>query len=218
MTKTEFSRRTGITKPTIYRYINRSSHPDQSSADTIQRVLGKLGVYLDVIKEWPHLFRGQSVEATESLNDYPQSQSEENYLYGVTSEDIERMLSRLTDTQAIVLRMRFAFNGEQEATLEETGRAINVTRERVRQIEAHGLRKLMSTSFLSTLGNPVIDEMLERRREIEKRWQEEYERRLKEEAIEWERNRQEQEEIRLRQYQKRNGITPLWERYYVYLP
>lgn len=53
-----------------------------------------------------------------------------------------KLLDRLDDREAAVLRMRFGLNGEEPRTLKEVGRCLNLTRERVRQIERDALRKL----------------------------------------------------------------------------
>lgn len=61
-------------------------------------------------------------------------------------ENIEEVLSSLTDREAKVLRMRFGLDGKNPMTLEEVGREFGVTRERIRQIEAKALRKLKHPS------------------------------------------------------------------------
>lgn len=57
-------------------------------------------------------------------------------------EDIDAKLAILTVREAKVLRMRFGLGQNSEYTLEEVGRVLSVTRERIRQIEAKALRKL----------------------------------------------------------------------------
>ena len=61
-------------------------------------------------------------------------------------ENIEEVLSALTDREAKVLKMRFGLNGARPMTLEEVGQKFGVTRERIRQIEAKALRKLKHPS------------------------------------------------------------------------
>ncbi len=61
-------------------------------------------------------------------------------------ENIEEVLSTLTDREAKVLRMRFGLDGKNPMTLEEVGKEFGVTRERIRQIEAKALRKLKHPS------------------------------------------------------------------------
>lgn len=56
--------------------------------------------------------------------------------------DIERALESLTPREERVLRLRFGLEDGRERTLEEVGRIFNVTRERIRQIEAKAIRKL----------------------------------------------------------------------------
>ncbi|HEY8369362.1 MAG TPA: sigma-70 family RNA polymerase sigma factor [Thermodesulfobacteriota bacterium] len=58
------------------------------------------------------------------------------------SEQLRKALATLTPREEQVLRMRFGLGTEPEHTLEEAGRRLNVTRERVRQIEARALAKL----------------------------------------------------------------------------
>ena len=59
-----------------------------------------------------------------------------------TSENIQRVLRTLTPKEETVIRMRFGIGVDRDYTLEEVGRYLSLTRERVRQIEATALRKL----------------------------------------------------------------------------
>ena len=63
-------------------------------------------------------------------------------LMGATQD----ILDTLTPREAKVLRMRFGIGMNTDHTLEEVGRQFNVTRERIRQIEAKALRKLSHPS------------------------------------------------------------------------
>ena len=56
------------------------------------------------------------------------------------------MLLTLTEREQKVLRLRFGLDDGRPRTLEEVGRQFNVTRERIRQIEAKALRKLRHPS------------------------------------------------------------------------
>jgi RNA polymerase primary sigma factor len=58
------------------------------------------------------------------------------------SEQIRRVLATLTPREEKVLRMRFGIGEKSDHTLEEVGSDFNITRERIRQIEARALRKL----------------------------------------------------------------------------
>jgi RNA polymerase primary sigma factor len=57
-------------------------------------------------------------------------------------ETLEKILSQLSQRERKVLELRYGLNGEHPRTLDEVGRAFNVTRERVRQIESQSLKKL----------------------------------------------------------------------------
>ena len=56
------------------------------------------------------------------------------------------MLDTLTEREQKVLRLRFGMNEGRARTLEEVGKEFDVTRERIRQIEAKALRKLRHPS------------------------------------------------------------------------
>ncbi len=61
-------------------------------------------------------------------------------------EAVQKVLGSLTPREAKVLRMRFGINMNTDHTLEEVGKQFDVTRERIRQIEAKALRKLRHPS------------------------------------------------------------------------
>jgi len=67
------------------------------------------------------------------------------------SEHIQRVLKSLTPKEEKVIRMRFGIGMDRDHTLEEVGRHLSITRERVRQIEAKALRKLKHPSRLKVL-------------------------------------------------------------------
>jgi RNA polymerase primary sigma factor len=60
--------------------------------------------------------------------------------------DVEDLLDTLTPRERRVLQLRFGLSDEHERTLEEVGKRLGVTRERIRQIEAKALRKLRHPS------------------------------------------------------------------------
>ncbi len=62
------------------------------------------------------------------------------------SETVRDVLAGLTPREAKVLRMRFGIDMNTDHTLEEVGKQFDVTRERIRQIEAKALRKLRHPS------------------------------------------------------------------------
>lgn len=66
--------------------------------------------------------------------------------YAVLKEQLNEVLDTLTDREQKVLRLRFGLDDGRARTLEEVGKEFNVTRERIRQIEAKALRKLRHPS------------------------------------------------------------------------
>ena len=66
--------------------------------------------------------------------------------YTLLREQLDEVMSTLTPREAKVLRLRFGLDDGKARTLEEVGREFDVTRERIRQIEAKALRKLRHPS------------------------------------------------------------------------
>lgn len=66
--------------------------------------------------------------------------------YAVLKEQMLSVLHKLTPREEMVLRLRYGIDDGRPRTLEEVGKEFNVTRERIRQIEAKALRKLRHPS------------------------------------------------------------------------
>lgn len=81
-------------------------------------------------------FLGDFIEDTTQPSPYEETSKV------LLQESIEEVLASLDEREAKVLALRFGLLGETPKTLEEVGRIFNVTRERIRQIEAKALRKL----------------------------------------------------------------------------
>ena len=67
---------------------------------------------------------------------------EDAAIRGQLADEVERAMSPLTDREREVLRLRHGLGMDRELTLEEIGRRLSITRERVRQIEAKALAKI----------------------------------------------------------------------------
>jgi RNA polymerase primary sigma factor len=85
-------------------------------------------------------FLGDFIEDTTQMSPYEETSKE------LLRESIEEVLSSLDERETKVLSFRFGLMGETPKTLEEVGKIFNVTRERIRQIEAKALRKLRHPS------------------------------------------------------------------------
>ena len=84
------------------------------------------------------------------LGDFIEDQSVASPIDQATTESLREtthaVLAQLTPREAKVLRMRFGIDMNTDHTLEEVGKQFDVTRERIRQIEAKALRKLKHPS------------------------------------------------------------------------
>jgi RNA polymerase primary sigma factor len=95
------------------------------------------------------------------LGDFIEDTSMQAPLDSATFEGLRRatqdMLQGLTQREAKVLRMRFGIDMNTDHTLEEVGKQFDVTRERIRQIEAKALRKLRHPSRSEQLRSFIAD-------------------------------------------------------------
>ena len=80
------------------------------------------------------------------LEDKSTCSPSENVISGSLGEQTQKALATLTPREEKVLRMRFGIGEKSDHTLEEVGQNFDVTRERIRQIEAKALRKLRHPS------------------------------------------------------------------------
>jgi RNA polymerase primary sigma factor len=107
---------------------------------------GKLQLLLDAAKIPASLDAavGDDEESTLGalLRDAAAPSPEEEVIRGQMAQEVERAMAPLTEREREVLRLRYGLGLDRELTLEEIGRRLSVTRERVRQIEARALAKL----------------------------------------------------------------------------
>jgi RNA polymerase primary sigma factor len=96
------------------------------------------------------------------LGDFIEDAMAESPLDSATSESLREtvhgVLSQLTPREAKVLRMRFGIDLTTDHTLEEVGKQFDVTRERIRQIEAKALRKLRHPSRSEQLRSFLVED------------------------------------------------------------
>jgi RNA polymerase primary sigma factor len=96
------------------------------------------------------------------LGDFIEDTAAESPLDSATSESLREtvhgVLSQLTPREAKVLRMRFGIDLTTDHTLEEVGKQFDVTRERIRQIEAKALRKLRHPSRSEQLRSFLVED------------------------------------------------------------
>jgi RNA polymerase primary sigma factor len=96
------------------------------------------------------------------LGDFIEDQSVASPIDQATMESLREtthsVLAQLTPREAKVLRMRFGIDMNTDHTLEEVGKQFDVTRERIRQIEAKALRKLRHPSRSEQLRSFLMDD------------------------------------------------------------
>ena len=96
------------------------------------------------------------------LGDFIEDQTVHSPVDSATSEGLKEtthaVLAGLTPREAKVLRMRFGIDMNTDHTLEEVGKQFDVTRERIRQIEAKALRKLRHPTRSDQLRSFLVDD------------------------------------------------------------
>ena len=119
-------------------------------ADRMQLPLDKVRKVLKIAKEPISLETPIGEEEDSHLGDFIEDKGVVNPLDAVIkanlSEQTASVLGTLTPREEKVLRMRFGIGEKSDHTLEEVGQDFEVTRERIRQIEAKALRKLRHPS------------------------------------------------------------------------
>lgn len=95
---------------------------------------------------------GNDEDGTELMSLIPlEVNVEDEVMDKIAAEEIEKVLSTLSEKENKIIHMRFGLAGYNPMTLEEIGEIYQVTRERIRQIEAKALNKLRQTSRSSRL-------------------------------------------------------------------
>ncbi len=67
------------------------------------------------------------------------------------NEKLHKTIEKLEPKKQLIIKQRCGFDNEEPKTLEDIGRKLNITRERVRQIEAKALQKLSHPRIIETL-------------------------------------------------------------------
>ncbi|MDB2682992.1 RNA polymerase sigma factor RpoD [Alphaproteobacteria bacterium] len=129
--------------------IGREPTPEELSA-RLHMPLDKVRKVLKIAKEPVSLETPIGDEEDSSLGDFIEDKNAlapiDSAIHSNLRETTTRVLASLTPREERVLRMRFGIGMNTDHTLEEVGQQFNVTRERIRQIEAKALRKLKHPS------------------------------------------------------------------------
>ncbi|PPB80137.1 RNA polymerase RpoD-like sigma 70 subunit [Albidovulum inexpectatum] len=129
--------------------IGREPTPEEL-AEKLQMPLEKVRKVMKIAKEPISLETPIGDEEDSQLGDFIEDKNAVLPLDSAIQENLKetttRVLASLTPREERVLRMRFGIGMNTDHTLEEVGQQFNVTRERIRQIEAKALRKLKHPS------------------------------------------------------------------------
>jgi len=123
-------------------------------AERMKMPVSKVRLLLDAQKT-PYslemkLGEDEGSELGDVLSDRSIRSPEDTAIQSDLTNEVERALAPLSDREKEVLRLRYGLGADREYTLEEIGKRLSVTRERVRQIESRALQKLRSAKERET--------------------------------------------------------------------
>lgn len=125
--------------------LGREPTPDEI-ADKMELPVERVREILKISQEPVSLETPIGEEEDSHLGDFIQDEKvpvpAEAATYTLLKEQLDEVLNTLTERERKVLRLRFGLDDGRARTLEEVGKVFDVTRERIRQIEAKALRKL----------------------------------------------------------------------------
>jgi len=93
----------------------------------------------------------EDVEVGERIKDNISPSVEVQIVKNSIQEQIRQMLEELDEKEALVLKLRFGLDDNKPRTLQEIGDKLDLTRERIRQIEQKAMRKLSRSHKLQQL-------------------------------------------------------------------
>jgi RNA polymerase primary sigma factor len=129
----------------LVQQLGREPTPEEI-ADELETTVREVRDVLRMAQQPISLEKPIGDEEESELGDFVEDQTAESPFEQAADhlrrENLRRALNALPAREREVIEMRFGLTGERPYTLEEVGRAFNVTRERIRQIENHTLKKL----------------------------------------------------------------------------
>ena len=125
--------------------LGRNPKP-QELAERLQVPVGKVQLLLEAARQPTSLEspigEGEETALGDLLPNPSVKTPEETAMAGELASEVERAMAPLTDREKEVLRLRYGLGTQREHTLEEVGRRLSITRERVRQIEKRAVAKM----------------------------------------------------------------------------
>jgi RNA polymerase primary sigma factor len=127
--------------------LGRDPSPDEIAGEvdmTVAEVRDILRISLAPISLERPVGEEDDAQLGDFVEDLSQESPFEQAAEHLRKENLSRALATLPQREREVIELRFGLTGQRPYTLEEVGRTFNVTRERIRQIENHTLKKLES--------------------------------------------------------------------------
>lgn len=136
---------------TVTQELGRDPQPEDL-AQLLQLPAGRVADLMHMMGESASLDVAMDEEGSSSLaNVLPDDSGQEPFdiAFHVTLQDmLSEVLSQLSDREMRIISLRFGLSGEGPFTLEETGRHLGITRERVRQIQEKAMNKLRNMELV----------------------------------------------------------------------
>ena len=127
-------------KPTAAEIAKRLKLSEQEVADTMN--IANTHVSLDD----PYSNDKDDNALVDYLTDENEVLPDENTYTNALSDDMEKALDSLTDREKLILTLYFGLSGEEPLTLEDIGKRLELTRERIRQIKEKAIQRLKHSS------------------------------------------------------------------------
>ena len=141
--------------------MGREPIPDEL-AERMEIPEGKVRKILEIAKRTISMETPIGDDEDSHLGDFIEDRTVHSPVDSATSEGLKEttqsVLAGLTPRETIILRMRFGIDMNTDHTLEEVGKQFNITRERIRQIEAKALRKLRHPTRTDQLRTFLIED------------------------------------------------------------
>ncbi|MBE6159454.1 MAG: sigma-70 family RNA polymerase sigma factor [Lactobacillales bacterium] len=126
-------------------YGTKFSVKEADMFEDVIELLEKLGVIRSESAKYQYIRLINAMEEKVEMDDIEIVSSEnleENAMYELLRQDVKNVVNTLTTKEQTVINLRFGLEDGKTRTLEEIGKMLKVSRERIRQIEAKALRKL----------------------------------------------------------------------------
>ena len=129
--------------------LGREPLPEEIAAEmemSVERVMEIQKIAQDPVSLETPIGEEDDSHLRDFIQDDDSPAPQDSAAYTMLKEQLEEVMNTLTEREAKVLKLRFGLIDGKARTLEEVGKEFNVTRERIRQIEAKALRKLRHPS------------------------------------------------------------------------